>query len=201
VGARFTRHPDGEGPNLYDPAAKYTAPSLEEVLETFPGIPLNVDIKQHEKSVVRDVVELLQKRGAAERTLLASFDATILRFVRQLRYEGPTGVTLSDLMRMLVLPRFLLGDWTDHGNAIQVPRRSYKGPIKWRMDHPKFIRKAQSLGVRVEYWVVNNPAEAQLLLERGADGIMTDDPAAIAPVFYEFAGRRGRKIDARSSDF
>lgn len=197
VGARFTRHPDAVGPKLYRANRSYTAPSLEEILATFPGVPLNVDIKQHEKDVVRDVVDLLRKHGAAERTLLASFDSTILRYVRSLRYEGPTGVTLTDLGRLLLLPRFLLGRWADNGEAVQVPRRSYKGPIRWRMDSARFIRKAQSLGVRVEYWVVNNPAEALLLLERGADGIMTDDPAAIAPTFYDFAERRGRAIDRR----
>ena len=33
--------------------------------------------------------------------------------------------------------------------------------------------------------MVNDPAEARTLLEAGATGVMTDDPAAIAPVFRE----------------
>jgi glycerophosphoryl diester phosphodiesterase len=49
------------------------------------------------------------------------------------------------------------------------------------------MRRCRRLGLRVEFWTVNDPAEARLLLARGATGIMTDDPAVIAPVFREGA--------------
>jgi glycerophosphoryl diester phosphodiesterase len=42
------------------------------------------------------------------------------------------------------------------------------------------------MGIRVDFWTINDPAEARRLLELGADGIMTDDPAAIAPVFDRY---------------
>jgi glycerophosphoryl diester phosphodiesterase len=35
----------------------------------------------------------------------------------------------------------------------------------------------------VDYWVVNDPAQAERLLELGADGIVTDDPRAMARLF------------------
>jgi glycerophosphoryl diester phosphodiesterase len=37
----------------------------------------------------------------------------------------------------------------------------------------------------VDYWVVDDPEEARRLLGLGATGIMSDDPARIAPVFKE----------------
>jgi len=46
-----------------------------------------------------------------------------------------------------------------------------------------FIPKCPSLGLRVDFWVVDDRAEAARLLELGADGIMTNDPAAIRPLF------------------
>jgi glycerophosphoryl diester phosphodiesterase len=52
-----------------------------------------------------------------------------------------------------------------------------------RFDRPAFLAKCHSLGLRVDYWVVDDPAEAKRLLDLGADGIMTNDPAAIRPVF------------------
>ena len=38
-------------------------------------------------------------------------------------------------------------------------------------------------GLRVDFWTVNDPTTARRLLDLGADGIMTDDPAALAPLF------------------
>lgn len=39
------------------------------------------------------------------------------------------------------------------------------------------------MGLRADFWVVNDPGDARELLERGATGIITDDPARIAGVF------------------
>jgi glycerophosphoryl diester phosphodiesterase len=46
-----------------------------------------------------------------------------------------------------------------------------------------FIDKLHALGLAVDYWVVNVQAQAQALLERGADGIVTDVPRIMAPLF------------------
>ena len=51
------------------------------------------------------------------------------------------------------------------------------------MDRAAFIAKCHSLGLRVDFWTVDDPDEARRLLELGADGIMTNDPAAVRPVF------------------
>jgi glycerophosphoryl diester phosphodiesterase len=55
------------------------------------------------------------------------------------------------------------------------------GPIE--LGRRRFIDTCHALGIRVDYWVINDPIEAEVLVDRGADGIMTDDPAGIAPAF------------------
>jgi glycerophosphoryl diester phosphodiesterase len=62
---------------------------------------------------------------------------------------------------------------------VQVPVK--QGAI--RFDRIAFIAKCHSLGLRVDYWTVDDPAEATRLLALGADGIMTNDPAAIRAAF------------------
>jgi glycerophosphoryl diester phosphodiesterase len=56
-----------------------------------------------------------------------------------------------------------------------------------RLDGRRFIKRCRDLGLRVEYWVVDDPEEARRLLDLGATGIMSDDPAIIAPIFRERA--------------
>ena len=50
------------------------------------------------------------------------------------------------------------------------------------------VARCRRLGVRLDFWVVNDAATAERLLGLGADGIMTDDPAAIAPVVARARG-------------
>lgn len=40
---------------------------------------------------------------------------------------------------------------------------------------PQFVEAAHALGLRVIAWTVNDPADGALLMERGVDGICTDD--------------------------
>ena len=52
-----------------------------------------------------------------------------------------------------------------------------QGPIHF--DRTSFIAKCHLLGLRVDYWVVDDREEASRLLQLGADGIMTNNPAAM----------------------
>src|SRR5262249_8207074 len=79
-------------------------PSLEEVVTTFPGVPLNVDLKA---AVAEQAVGLLRRLRAEDRVCLASFQATTLARVRALGYAGPTSLARAEVVRLLALPRRL----------------------------------------------------------------------------------------------
>ena len=111
--------------------------------------------------------------------LLTSFDASTVHRVREIGYEGATGLGQREVLRLMGLPIAVLRAFPLAGRAAQVPMSV--GPL--RLDRPAFIEKAHRLGIEVHYWTINDPGEAERLLALGADAIMTDDPAAIAPVF------------------
>jgi len=145
-------------------------PSLQEVVESFPGVPINVDLKVPAAALA---VELLHRLGAAERVTLASFRSSTLRQVRALGYRGPTGLGRSEVARLISLPAAAQrGRLAPPGKAAQLPLSLAQ---RW------VIRRCHALGLRVDYWTVNEPALARSLGALGADGIMTDDPAAIVP--------------------
>jgi glycerophosphoryl diester phosphodiesterase len=64
------------------------------------------------------------------------------------------------------------------GQAAQIPTRA----LGIRLDTARLVERAHALGLVVHYWVINDPHEAKRLLALGADGIVTDDVRAIAPV-------------------
>ncbi len=161
-------------------AGAFTMPTLEEVITAFPGVSLNVDVKQHDARAAAAVVAVVRRLGAQGRVLLTSFDGRTIARVRRLGYEGPTGLGRLEVARLAVLPAAALALFPRRGRAAQVPVRA--GPL--RFDRRAFVERAHALGIEVHYWTINEPAEAERLLRLGADAIMTDDPAALAPLFH-----------------
>jgi glycerophosphoryl diester phosphodiesterase len=159
------------------PGERFVMPTLDELLAELPGVPINVDIKDHDPGAAQAVVQVVRRRRAEDRVLLASFSAGTLRAVRRLGYEGATGLGSSEALRLVLFPERVLRRHPVAGRIAQLPLRS--GPI--RLDTPGFVAKVHALGLLLHYWTIDDPAEARRLVALGADGIMTNDPARIAP--------------------
>jgi glycerophosphoryl diester phosphodiesterase len=155
-------------------------PALDEVLAAFPNVPMSIDHKPDDPGAVPDLLELLARHGAEGRVTLASFSGKVMDRVRSLGYRGRTALTRQEVVWLRFLPAALARKLVA-GDAAQIPTHS--GPI--RLDGRRFLEKCRTVGIRADFWVVNNPAEAGALLDAGATGVMTDDPARIVPVFRE----------------
>jgi len=147
---------------------------FEDVLAAFPQ-KINVDIKG-ERAVEKMLAAV---KGQEERVTIASFQARTLISVRRHGYAGDTALAQNEVLSLLALPAVAWRALPFTGTAAQVPVKA--GPL--RFDRPAFLAKCHSLGLRVDFWVIDDVAEAQRLLELGADGIMTNDPAKLAPLF------------------
>ncbi|MCB1323656.1 MAG: hypothetical protein H7A21_16245 [Spirochaetales bacterium] len=180
---------DREG-NLSLRGRGHKIPTLRAVIESFPRTPLNIDVKEHDPEVLKQVIGIIEELEAHPRTLISSFDPGLVRLLHKLGYRGPIGVSRHDLARLLLIPAWMLPRSWILGGALQIPR-------KWKryyFDTAPFMRKAHAYGIRLDYWVVNEPGAARELLERGADGIMTDEPQLLRPVFEDFSRKSGRQI-------
>jgi glycerophosphoryl diester phosphodiesterase len=177
AGAGF-EEPDGSCPHA---GRGHRVPTLGEVLEEFPDAPVVVDIKPEDVAIVPALLELIADRGAEDRvTLAADYDRVTLA-IRRLGYRGRTALTRREIGTLRFLP---LPATNRHigGQVARVPLRA--GPF--RLDTDTFLARCRGLGLRADYWVVNEPGTAWHLLARGATGIMTDDPALLLPVFRSF---------------
>lgn len=174
--------PDGGRPHL---GKGFRAPTLEELLVELPGVRINVDIKQARPPMVAPLLRLLRKLKAEDRVTLASFQTRTLLAVRQRGYGGETALAQNEVAALCALPRRVIEALPFVGDAAQVPVRV--GPIalgsRW------FIDKCHALGMRVDFWTINDPAEAKRLIALGADGIMTDDPFVMAPALADVPRR------------
>lgn len=152
-------------------------PTLDEVLDAFPDVPLNIDIKQREPNMVDTCMGVIRDHRAEERVTLASFFTDVMVRVRA-RFDGPTVLAQREVLTLVCAPLALLRRTGVPGSVVQIPL--FAGPVN--LASRRFIAKCHALGLRVDYWTVNDPVVAEILLERGADGMITDDPARIGPV-------------------
>lgn len=179
-GAEKTRPYLGQG---------FRIPTLAEVLERYPSVRFNLDVKQQEPSMVKAVIDVIDAHGATPRVTLASFHGDVLQEIREAKFGGQLVLGQRELRRLLAMPRNILKHEPGLGHRAQVPLRY--GPIRFASTW--FLKKCHSIGVSVDFWTINAPKEAVRLAQLGADGIMTDDPARVAPAlaragYLELAG-------------
>ena len=152
-------------------------PTFADVLAAFPHMHINVDVKT--TRTAEATVALIKAANAEERVTIASFALKTLVGIRRRGYGGPTALSSSEVASLASLPALLWRQLPFTGGAAQVPTKA--GPFNF--DRAPFIAKAHSIGLRVDFWTIDDFADAARLLELGADGIMTNDPAALKPLF------------------
>ena len=154
-------------------------PAFEEVLDAFPGMRINVDLKGDRAVAI--MLDLIRRKRADDRVTIASFALRTLVEVRRRGYGGETALSQGEVATLLGLPAMLWRQLPFTGTAAQVPVRA--GRI--RFDRPAFIAKCHSIGLRIDFWTVDDRDQAARLLELGADGIITNDPRALRPLFQQ----------------
>lgn len=150
---------------------------LDEALTTWPGIKWSLDIKDDRS--VDPAVKALLRAHALDRVCVASFSRARLHRLRaDLGPEGATSATWQEALTLLRVPgskRLLDRQWHSRPVrpvAVQVPPSARGLPLLTR----RSVAAAHSLGLHVNAWTINDPAQMSSLLDIGVDGIMTDRP-------------------------
>lgn len=158
-----------------------TIPTLREVFARYPGLRVNIDLKESNAARERRLWELIQEHEAQDRTLVASGDehAPIVRF------RALTGGHVATSASGDEIRNFLFCSW---GGVTRWMRPAYVAlqvPETWRgvrVVSPRFIAAAHRRGLDVHVWTVDDAGAMQRLLAWGADGVMTDRPDVLAQV-------------------
>jgi glycerophosphoryl diester phosphodiesterase len=155
-------------------------PTLAEVLERFPDVPLNVELKHDNGGTVERFFDLLDRHDARERVLAAAFEDPIIRRIREVAPEAVTSLSADEVFTFYGCCVTGSPDgYRPPGKALQVPP-SYDGI---EVVTPAFVGAAHALDMEVHVWTINDEVEIERLLDLGVDGIMSDFPARARAVF------------------
>ena len=155
--------------------------TLREVLEQFPGVVLNLDIKQtaplvpaYEEALAR----LLAEFGRTDDVMVASFLDPATDAFRTFAPDVPTSagtLATAEFWRAV-----------QAGGAVpETPTLAYQVPER-RGDlvivDEAFVEAAHRSGNAVHVWTVNDVAAMERLVDLGVDGIISDVPSVLSRV-------------------
>jgi glycerophosphoryl diester phosphodiesterase len=180
-----TRPPAGFEP------ADFRIPTLQEVFDAYPDIPVNVEIKgqtAQEKLRVAKLLAQLMKTTKKRDVIVVSFDQRAVDRFHQLApdvdlapgVDGESG--------------FLLGNVRPPAGtkALQLPITYQLGAIRYQVITPANVLKAHRAGYAVHVYLDDAAAENdttyQTLTDACVDGVMTADPTR----FEAFLERTGQ---------
>ena len=146
-------------------------PRLTDLLEEFPELRVNIDIKA--PTAVAPLVSVLDRMNAYDRVCVGAFDEErIVEFRRATGGKVATSAARSETIRFLLSRR-------DEGRAflarsgisvLQLPR--VRGPIP--VVRPWLVRRAHAAGVHLHVWTVDRAGQMEAMIDAGVDGIFTD---------------------------
>jgi glycerophosphoryl diester phosphodiesterase len=150
-------------------------PTLAEALEVIQ--PQGMALVERKSGDPATILRLIREKGWVNRLIVQSFDWEYLSALHMLEPRQALGalgppVKLADGRKAAKLSGTLGARWIDEvektGARIAVWSKAVSG---------RSVHLAHERGFRVWVYTVNDPALANRLLDRGVDGIITDDVA------------------------
>lgn len=178
AGYRFS--PDG-GASFPFRGQGLTIPTLREVFARYPGLRVNIDLKESNPARERRLWELIQEQEAQDRTLVASGDqhTPIVRFRALVGGRVATSASGDEIRN------FLFGSWAGATRWMRPAYVALQVPETWRgvrVVSPRLIAAAHRRGLDVHVWTIDDAATMERLLAWNVDGVMSDRPDLLARV-------------------
>jgi glycerophosphoryl diester phosphodiesterase len=146
------------------------APTLEEVIDLVRGqMKINIELKYNvpDSTLAPAVIDLLRRKNFLDQVVITSLDYNALKQVERIEPGIQTGHIVTASV----------------GNVVQTQADFLS--LNSAKATPQLIRQAHAAGKEVHVWTVNEPEVMQLMIERGVDNIITDDPVTLERVLKE----------------
>lgn len=159
----------------HGPRVPADAPGLDEALALVAELGLLVQLDVKLTGAAAEIARAVQDAGLEERAFASSFSMRALAELRgaaswlsrSYTYPGrPISAWLRPLLPLRLLP------WLE---AVGASAATLKTTVITR----PVVAACHGAGVAVHAWTVNDPRTAKILVERGVDAIITDDPRSV----------------------
>ena len=155
--------------------------TLEEVLDEFPGVVLNLDIKQTAPEVApyeEALATMLKAYGRQDDVIVASFLDRATDAFSSFAPDIPTSAGTAAVAAFFQAVKAGEDPPLMHHVALQVPATH----VGMTLVDQSFVDAAHRAGLVVHVWTIEEETEMQRLCDLGVDGIITDVPTVLVEV-------------------
>ncbi len=147
--------------------------TLKKVFDSFPGKPINIEIKPDSVKVADDLCALIRDNDRTDTVMVVSFHPRAIRAFRKACPSVATAGDPTEIKIFYVLARARLQRlFTPPTDALQVPEA--QGGLT--VVTPHFVAAAHARGMLVHVWTIDRTDDMKRLIDMGVDGIITDRP-------------------------
>lgn len=117
------------------------------------------------------------------RIVIGTFHDEIETYLKEKHSELFRGASPSAVIKFVVTQLLKINIFENQTIAcLQLPLEEYGIDLTWNT----YIKRAHRKNIAVQYWTINDEEEMHMLVEKGCDAIMTDDPELLRNVLNEY---------------
>jgi glycerophosphoryl diester phosphodiesterase len=167
----------------------FKIPTLREVLETFPDMLINIEIKATAPETTpyeQELADLLHEYERGTDTIVVSFLDPAVEVFKTFAPDVDTATGTAEAGAFWASTQGPLpGAPSPRHQALQVPI-VFNGVT---VVTEEFVQEAHDNGLAVHVWTINTRSEMEWLIEIGVDGIMSDRPTLLERVLEDEGAR------------
>ena len=168
----------------------FAVATLEDVVERFPGVLLNLDLKRAApdvepyESLLADELRRLDRTASV---IVASFHDRAIEVFRAHAPDVATSAATNETAAFYFASLEGRAPTIEGAVALQVPVRFGHVTV---VDE-RFVEAARAADLALHVWTVNDAGEMEQLVDLGVDGVISDRPSVLATILE----RRGAAWD------
>lgn len=163
-------------------------PTVEEMFQEFGDMRIEIEIKDSNppekyEEIAERLWELTKQYGMEDKLLVASFDQDIIKTFDSFA-QGRVALAggRQEIKGYMIFHKlFVRNLYHPEVDAFQVPLKE----SVFDLTNKRFIKDAQWRGVQMHYWTIDDIETMRILIEKGADGIITNRPDLMIELLEE----------------
>jgi glycerophosphoryl diester phosphodiesterase len=160
-------------------------PRLVDLLARHHDLPWIVEIKGDRPETAEAVLDVIRDRRATGRVIVGGFNRAVLDTVRRGEPEIVTSASRDEVE--VAMARIRAGQPPVPGGykLFQIPLRLDGQQTL----HQPFVEAARRAGIPVQAWIVDEPADIEMLVKWGVTGIISDRPDVAVELVERYHAR------------
>lgn len=144
---------------------------LDDVLAALPNRRWNIEIKNDSSIGANQTCQSIKRAGLTNKVLIASFHDKAMAAFRAACPQVATSMAPNEIRTFVIAAHLHLARF------VKTPAVSVQVPVAaggFDLTNARFVAAIKARNIKLHYWTINEPPQMRVLIDAGADGLLTD---------------------------